>query len=665
MAALGRRIGAVYHDALRKLHGLLDGEKQDTIREAVRALKEESIQALVALGREREQLKDRKAVDDSLAREVQRTPFADFKALTAAVRSYRSSDNDFANLLASFNTLTQYACFELLQKQNPDEAARLKISAGDAAAASAVAVAVAAAAVPPPVRLQKYQSLPGDGTGFASARNDDLDPSAFAQAIARHRAEAETLAARVRARADGSDAQPHPTRDVEARVATANGLGGCLVVGHTNTDADSVASAVGVARLYGGQATRSERELNGEIMYALEFSGVPMPPYFDDVAGAGDPHDPRGICLVDHQEPGQIVPSVGRVAFPTPEAARAATPEAVAATLAMRARIKGVIDHHALSKGFATAAPTFVDIRPWGSACSIVAHHYVRLGRPLPRPVARVLLCGVLSDTVNLTSPTTTDADRLVATLLAFLGDVEHPNELAKAMFKAKTAYLTRLSPFAIVRADQKNYTLGGSGDAAVRVGWATVEVNDPQAILDKSDALLLELRALKKEKNLRLAFLSVVDLVNKRTDLLCCGAGEAALAREVFGGATRMPLPELRRFTEVCLSPKHDGGGGGGYTLDQACMDLGNRVSRKKQFIPPVKARLASGWASPAGGGGGAGAVADGGADGGDGEILPEVTTQHICTDKGCTLRRQFSSTLQATPSMSLADFVKMCEGK
>ena len=121
-----RRIGAVYHDALRKLHGLLDGEKQDTIREAVRALKEESIQALVALGREREQLKDRKAVDDSLAREVQRTPFADFKALTAAVRSYRSSDNDFANLLASFNTLTQYACFELLQKQNPDEAARLK-----------------------------------------------------------------------------------------------------------------------------------------------------------------------------------------------------------------------------------------------------------------------------------------------------------------------------------------------------------------------------------------------------------------------------------------------------------------------------------------------------------------------------------------------------------
>ena len=49
-------------------------------------------------------------------------------------------------------------------------------------------------------------------------------------------------------------------------------------------------------------------------------------------------------------------------------------------SLAMRARIRGVIDHHALSEAFATAGPLFMDVRPWGSACSIVCHMYIRLG---------------------------------------------------------------------------------------------------------------------------------------------------------------------------------------------------------------------------------------------------------------------------------------------
>ena len=108
-----------------------------------------------------------------------------------------------------------------------------------------------------------------------------------------------------------------------------------------------------------------------------------------------------------------------------------------------------------------------MDIRPWGSACSIVAHMFVRLGHEMPISVARMLLCGILSDTVNMTSPTTTAADRVMSTLLAFMGQVEHPNQLAKEMFKAKTAYLTELPAFNLVRADQKNYAIGD-----VRVGW-------------------------------------------------------------------------------------------------------------------------------------------------------------------------------------------------
>jgi len=87
-------------------------------------------------------------------------------------------------------------------------------------------------------------------------------------------------------------------------------------------------------------------------------------------------------------------------------------------------------------------------------------------------------------------------------------------------LFKAKTAFFSKLTAFAIVRADQKDYNL----DNNIRLGWATVEVNNPECILDKSGELLVELRIMKKEKELDYAFLTVVDLVKKQSDLLCCG---------------------------------------------------------------------------------------------------------------------------------------------
>lgn len=86
----------------------------------------------------------------------------------------------------------------------------------------------------------------------------------------------------------------------------AGGLGGCIFVGHINTDTDrcvcgvdgwiggwvcgcnacidkitaaitthnSVASAIGAAHLYGGTAARSDEGVNGEIAFALEYAGA-------------------------------------------------------------------------------------------------------------------------------------------------------------------------------------------------------------------------------------------------------------------------------------------------------------------------------------------------------------------------------------------------------
>ena len=50
---------------------------------------------------------------------------------------------------------------------------------------------------------------------------------------------------------------------------------------------------------------------------------------------------------------------------------------------------------------------------------SIVAHLYVRNNASMPQGVARILMCAILSDTLNLQSVTTTDADRFAVALLA------------------------------------------------------------------------------------------------------------------------------------------------------------------------------------------------------------------------------------------------------
>ena len=86
------------------------------------------------------------------------------------------------------------------------------------------------------------------------------------------------------------------------RFAVGRILRGATFVGHINTDLDSIAGAIGAANLYDGTAAKAQKELNGEITYALEFAGLPEPTLFDDL---GEEARSR-VCLVDHNEEKQV-----------------------------------------------------------------------------------------------------------------------------------------------------------------------------------------------------------------------------------------------------------------------------------------------------------------------------------------------------------------------
>ena len=184
-----------------------------------------------------------------------------------------------------------------------------------------------------------------------------------------------------------------------------------IFVGHLVTDLDSVAGALGAAELYGGTAAAAS-ELNTETQFALEKWGVAPPAPIEDVlAVSGGRTAP--VCLVDHQQTSQLHPAISVD------------------------QIVGVIDHHALqSKTIITDAPIYLDIRPWGSMSTILAHTFLTHRRRPTKPIAGMMLCAILSDTLNLLGPTTTEWDRMMVAVLAEIAEVNDIQLLASDQFK-------------------------------------------------------------------------------------------------------------------------------------------------------------------------------------------------------------------------------------
>ena len=123
---------------------------------------------------------------------------------------------------------------------------------------------------------------------------------------------------------------------IEKSVLRVAGLRDGIFVGHIKTDLDSIAGAIGAATLFDGIPAAAQRDLNGEIQFALDFAGLKAPQFFDDIPG-GSTRDPitdgfKRVCLVDHNELKQMTPSLRN----DPRRAD---------------RIVGLIDHHAVSEG--------------------------------------------------------------------------------------------------------------------------------------------------------------------------------------------------------------------------------------------------------------------------------------------------------------------------
>jgi inorganic pyrophosphatase/exopolyphosphatase len=306
-------------------------------------------------------------------------------------------------------------------------------------------------------------------------------------------------------------------------------------------DLDSIAGAIGAAYLHKGTAARAS-DVNSETKWALEKWGCEVPAKIEDLLKE---QPSANVCLVDFQQQSQLHPAIPM------------------------SNIVGIIDHHALqSSTIITEKPIYVDIRPWGCMSSILAHTFAVQEHYLPKNIAGMLLSAILSDTLNLRSPTTTKWDeRMVSMLVQYL-EIEDVNELAAAQFRAKSHELSMMSPYQLVVGDMKEFKFEDSKGATHKVGYGVIETTDAQSSLDRVHDLIPEMREVKQEKDLMALLLAVVDIVNMTSSLLVCGPVEESLATTAYGGSVQNQFLELKGL-----------------------------VSRKKDFIPPLTKAFAGGW--------------------------------------------------------------------
>lgn len=205
----------------------------------------------------------------------------------------------------------------------------------------------------------------------------------------------------------------------------------------------------------------------------------------------------RKLILVDHNELSQAVHGADQV------------------------EILEIIDHHRLGS-LATKEPILVRNEPVGSTSTIVADFYFRHGVEMPASIAGLLLAGVVTDTLNLTSPTSTARDAEVLTRLEHISGVG-AGDLKDKIFASGSVLVSRSAADAIA-ADCKEYE-----EAGCRISAAQIEELGFSNFWERKEAVLRALQTYRASRGYFLSCLLVSDVV-KQTSLLLMAADEKVL---------------------------------------------------------------------------------------------------------------------------------------
>ena len=267
-----------------------------------------------------------------------------------------------------------------------------------------------------------------------------------------------------------------------------------LVFGHQNPDTDAIASSYGWAHLEREVFGRDAEAValgtpNEETAFALEYFGVTAPRVVESAKAEGV----NQVVLTDHNEFQQSIADIKEV------------------------EVAAVIDHHRVAN-FETANPLYMRLEPVGSASSIVYRAFKENGVTPPKEVAGLLLSGLISDTLLLTSPTTHATDPQVAAELAEIAGV-NLEEYGLALLKAGTNLASK-SAEELIDIDAKTFALNGSD---VRV--AQVNTVDIAEVLERQEEIEVAMTAAIVSEGYSDFVLMITDIVNSNSEIVALGS--------------------------------------------------------------------------------------------------------------------------------------------
>jgi len=124
------------------------------------------------------------------------------------------------------------------------------------------------------------------------------------------------------------------------------------------------------------------------------------------------------------------------------------------------AEVVEVIDHHRLGGDVISRGPIRFLNEPVGSSCTLIARKFKSYEVPLSRGVALCLIAGLISDTLNLTSPTTTDLDKEILSWLCEIAEV-NADKFTTDLF-ASGSLLHMGTVDELMNTDRKEFDEGG-----------------------------------------------------------------------------------------------------------------------------------------------------------------------------------------------------------
>ncbi|WP_024954814.1 manganese-dependent inorganic pyrophosphatase [Sulfurospirillum arcachonense] len=270
------------------------------------------------------------------------------------------------------------------------------------------------------------------------------------------------------------------------------------VFGHTNPDSDSIVGAISLAYLksqIGEECIPTRQgEISPETQFILNKFGYELPLLKTEYAG-------EDVYIVDYSDLAQAPKDI------------------------LEANIKGIVDHHKLGD-ITTSAPLECWIRPVGSSNTVIKEMYDYYAVDIPKNIAGMMLCAILSDTVIYKSPTCTRNDTKACKELAEIAGIEDVKALGMEMFLVKSA-VQGATPRELTTRDYKDFDMGGK-----KVGVGQLEVVDLSVFDNMKDDLFADLKALKDEGNRHTTMLLLTDIMEEGSQLLVVSDDDSLIER-------------------------------------------------------------------------------------------------------------------------------------